>query len=135
MKNHSLVLLVCFLLAAGLAAGSGSGRKQEQTLQKKAHELSYEGQLEKANELLGQPPLPTGKGGKADEGWDMTSLMLTGFWSILGMGYFMFGRKQSRAMFLLCGIGLCVFPMFVSGIWLNVGLGLVMAVAPFRLDF
>ncbi|NLI76157.1 MAG: hypothetical protein GX442_06900 [Candidatus Riflebacteria bacterium] len=65
----------------------------------------------------------------------MTSLMLSLIWGAVGGGYFIYGKKQGRAVFLLCGIGLCTFPMFVSGNMLSLGLGIAMCVAPFKIDF
>ena len=37
------------------------------------------------------------------------------FFGAFGVGYFIYGRKQKRFVPLFCGIGLMVFPYFVSG--------------------
>ncbi|MBF0407866.1 MAG: hypothetical protein HQM10_10960 [Candidatus Riflebacteria bacterium] len=70
-----------------------------------------------------------------EAGWDGTSLMLSMLWGSIGAGYFLFGKKQAKALFLLCGIGLCIFPMFVSSTLTSLILGIAMTVAPFKIDF
>lgn len=40
---------------------------------------------------------------------------------LIGMGLFMYGKKQPSARCLLAGIGLCVFPYFVSSVVLMWG--------------
>ena len=55
------------------------------------------------------------------------------FWGVLfgsiGLGYFMYGKRQAAVMPMLCGAGLMVFPYFVSStLWLIVvGAGLTIA--------
>ena len=57
------------------------------------------------------------------------------FWGIVfgafGAGYFMYGRKQKRFVPLFCGIGLMVFPYFVSGTVPTVLVGVAMLALPF----
>ena len=129
--KKTFILLISFLIL--IQSYSNAKGNKEAEMKKKAEELSYAGQLEKANELLGkESELPSEK---ASEGWDTTSLTLSMIWGSLGAGYFIYGKRQSKAVFLLCGIGLCVFPMFVSGNTLSLILGLGMTIAPFKLDF
>jgi hypothetical protein len=120
-------LLVGALLITLSAAASGDLEKK---LAKGADKLSYEGQLETAREMMGQEPAKNGDGG-----WDGTSLVLSMLWGSIGTGYFIYGKKQSRLVFLLCGIGLCVFPMIISGNGWSVILGVSMTLAPFKIDF
>ncbi len=62
------------------------------------------------------------------------------FWGlmfgVIGLGYFMYGRKQRAPVPLVCGIALGIFPYFVSNTWLMVAIGSALAAAPFliRLD-
>ena len=60
------------------------------------------------------------------------ALLLWGLlFSSIGMGFFLYGRKQKRAVPLLCGIVLMVYPYFVpSTIWLVV-IGVVLCVVPY----
>ncbi|HNW35722.1 MAG TPA: hypothetical protein PKM25_12365, partial [Candidatus Ozemobacteraceae bacterium] len=123
MKKMLFFLVALTLLVQGFACAAS--RKDEEEMKKKADELSYMGQLDKANELLGEKTNLAS--GKAEEGggWDTTSMVLGLLWGSIGTGYFIYGKKQARVVFLLCGIGLCVFPMFVSGNALNLVLGLL----------
>ena len=51
--------------------------------------------------------------------------------SSIGMGFFLYGRKQQRAVPLVCGITLMVYPYFVpSTIWL-VAIGMVLCAVPY----
>ncbi|CAM3685520.1 hypothetical protein [Roseateles saccharophilus] len=60
------------------------------------------------------------------------SLLLWGvLFGSLGLGYFVYGKKQGAVMPLLCGLGLMVFPYFISSIWLLVGVGVVLAALPY----
>ena len=45
---------------------------------------------------------------------DTTSLVISVIASAIGAGYFVYGKRQAKIIPLLCGIGLCVFPYFVS---------------------
>ena len=41
------------------------------------------------------------------------------FWGLMfgavGMGYFMYGKNMARLWPMIAGVGLCVFPYFVTG--------------------
>ncbi len=50
---------------------------------------------------------------------------------ILGMAYFVYGKRQQNLVFLFAGIGLCVFPYLVSGVWLELLVGAALTAAPF----
>ena len=53
----------------------------------------------------------------------------------IGVGYFMYGRRQTKFVPLIAGMLLCVYPYFVdSVVWLCV-IGLVLVAAPFVVDF
>jgi hypothetical protein len=53
--------------------------------------------------------------------------------SALGAGYFMYGKRQAKAVPMVTGALLCVYPYFVDGtLWLIL-IGAVLAVAPFLL--
>ena len=60
------------------------------------------------------------------------ALLLWGLlFSSIGMGFFIYGRKQRRAVPLVCGIVLMVYPYFVpSTIWLVV-IGVVLCAVPY----
>jgi hypothetical protein len=53
----------------------------------------------------------------------------------VGMGYFVYGRRQARAVPMIAGIVLCVYPYFVDSLlWLSI-IGIALAAAPFLVDF
>jgi hypothetical protein len=45
---------------------------------------------------------------------DTTTLMLGLLFGSIGMGYFMFGKKQGRMVPLGAGVGLMAIPMFLT---------------------
>ena len=59
------------------------------------------------------------------------------FWSlvfsIIGLGYFSYGRKQNL-YYLLAGMGLLIFPFFVSQFWWMMLIGIGLVVLPFLLN-
>ena len=65
-----------------------------------------------------------------------TTLLFTGLiFGSIGMGYFVYGRKQGNFMALLAGIGLCVFPYFTNSVWMSIAIGLGLVVLPFVIKF
>jgi hypothetical protein len=62
-----------------------------------------------------------------NEAWLMWGLL---FGSI-GLGYFIYGKKQSAMVPLICGLALMIFPYFVSStLWLVVT-GVVLIALPY----
>jgi hypothetical protein len=56
------------------------------------------------------------------------AVMLWGLlFSSIGLGYFIYGKRQQAPVPLLCGLVLMVFPYFISSAWsmVLVGTGLV----------
>jgi len=57
------------------------------------------------------------------------------FWGLLfgsvGLGYFLYGKKQAAIVPLVCGIALMIFPYFVSNTLLLVGIGIALAALPY----
>lgn len=49
----------------------------------------------------------------------------------IGLGFFVYGRKQKAVVPLLCGIALMIFPYFVSDIYLLVIVGVALIVTPY----
>ncbi len=48
----------------------------------------------------------------------------------IGLGYFVYGRKNGRVVALACGLLLMVFPYFVGGVWPQLGIGVVLMLVP-----
>lgn len=59
------------------------------------------------------------------------------WWGLLfgsiGLGYFIYGKRQGAPMPLLCGLGLMVFPYFVSNNWAMALIGTTLAAIPYFL--
>lgn len=58
-------------------------------------------------------------------------------WAVLfgsaGLGFFVYGRKQQAIVPLLCGIGLMVFPYFVSNLFAMIAIGIALMAVPYFL--
>jgi hypothetical protein len=60
-----------------------------------------------------------------------TALLISLIVSTIGAGYFIYGKKQAEASFMLCGLLLCVFPYFITSPELQLPLGAALMYAPF----
>jgi len=60
-------------------------------------------------------------------------------WGILfgsiGMGYFVYGKKQQQWVALCSGIALCIFPYVVSNVFLMIVTGIVLMALPYFLRY
>lgn len=58
----------------------------------------------------------------------MAALVWGMLFGAIGLGYFIYGKRQSAVLPLTCGIGLMVFPYFVTGtLWMLLVGGALMA--------
>ncbi len=61
-----------------------------------------------------------------------TSVLL---WSLLfssiGLGYFVYGKRQKVVVPLFCGLGLMIYPYFVSSTMLLVAIGVALMALPY----
>lgn len=62
---------------------------------------------------------------------DTASLLWGVLFSSIGLGYFIYGRKQQQLVPLLCGIGLMGFTFFVSNDWLLLSIGVGLMAVPY----
>jgi hypothetical protein len=57
------------------------------------------------------------------------------FWGLLfgsvGMGFFVYGRKQHATLPLVCGIALMVVPYAIANTWLLVAAGIALMAIPY----
>ena len=49
----------------------------------------------------------------------------------IGLGFFIYGKKQSAIIPLLCGIGLMLIPYLIGNIYLLIFAGIVLLVLPY----
>ena len=65
----------------------------------------------------------------------MNSLIVGVIAGAIGVGYFIYGKRQAKFTPLLAGVLLCIYPYFTDSLlWLSV-IGLVLVAAPFLVDF
>ncbi len=62
---------------------------------------------------------------------DPLNLFFSFLFSSIGFGFFLYGKKQSRMVPLVCGIALFIYPYFISNRWLLVGIGLGLSLIPY----
>lgn len=61
-----------------------------------------------------------------------TSLLLWGvLFGSVGLGYFLYGKKQRAAVPLVCGIALMAFPYFIANTVVLVVVGIALAAVPY----
>ena len=61
-----------------------------------------------------------------------TALLLWGVvFSSVGLGYFVYGKRQRAPIPLVVGLALMVYPYFVGSTWLLVGIGAALMAVPY----
>ena len=63
----------------------------------------------------------------------MNILISSFLFGSVGVGYFIYGRKQRRPIPLIAGMGLCAFPYFISNAFVMVAVGMVL-ISPYVLS-
>lgn len=67
---------------------------------------------------------------------DGTAVILWGLlFGSIGLGYFIYGRRQGNKVALLAGLGLMIYPYFVSSTLFMVLLGCVLLALPYFFKF
>jgi len=64
-----------------------------------------------------------------------SSLLWSLVFGSVGLGYFIYGKKQRAVIPLVCGLALMIFPYFVSSTFAMVSIGGVLAVIPYFVSF
>lgn len=62
---------------------------------------------------------------------DASTLLLGVLFSSIGLGFFIYGRKQQQPVPLLCGLALMIYPYFVSTALPLAAIGTVLTVLPY----
>jgi hypothetical protein len=61
-----------------------------------------------------------------------TSVLLWGLlFSSIGLGFFLYGKKQRAVVPLVCGIVLMIYPYFIANVTLLIAIGVVLAALPY----
>ena len=61
---------------------------------------------------------------------DIAALVWGALFSSVGLGYFMYGKSQTRVVLLISGVLLMVYPYFVSGAWWTFSVGVILSLIP-----
>ena len=64
-----------------------------------------------------------------------TTLLIGIVTSAIGVGYFIYGKRQTKYAPLLAGLALCVYPYFIDSVTLLVVIGVALTAVPFFVDF
>ena len=72
---------------------------------------------------------------RGGSGMNATSLAIGLLTGAIGMGYFIYGKRQAKFVPLIAGMILCVYPYFVQGVVWLVLIGVALMAAPFLIDF
>ena len=62
---------------------------------------------------------------------DASSLLWGLLFGSIGLGFFVYGRKQRTVVPLVCGLTLMIFPYFVTNTMLLVTLGIALIAIPY----
>lgn len=62
---------------------------------------------------------------------DTTQLLLGILFSSIGLGYFLYGKKQKVLIPLLCGLILMIFPYLISNTTAFIFIGIVVSILPY----
>ena len=64
-----------------------------------------------------------------------TQLLLSVIFSSIGLGYFLYGKKQKLTVPFVVGLVLMVFPYFIESNVLLSGIGILLSITPYFLRF
>jgi hypothetical protein len=65
----------------------------------------------------------------------VANLFIGMFISTVGIGYIMYGRRQTKFVPVIAGVVLCIYPYFVDDwVWLT-AIGVPLLASPFLIDF
>ncbi|CAM4080447.1 amino acid transport protein [Acinetobacter pragensis] len=59
-----------------------------------------------------------------------TALLLSVIFSSVGLGYFIYGKKQQQSVPLICGLALMIYPYFIDSAALMSAIGILLIAVP-----
>ncbi len=62
---------------------------------------------------------------------EMSTLLWGVVFGAIGLGYFLYARKQRAPVPLVCGLGLMAIPYFISNNWVLVLVGVALMAVPY----
>ncbi|OTG99161.1 MULTISPECIES: amino acid transport protein [Acinetobacter] len=60
-----------------------------------------------------------------------TQLLLGVLFSSIGLGYFIYGKKQKVTVPLVCGLVLMIFPYFIENTAMLTSIGILLSILPY----
>ena len=60
-----------------------------------------------------------------------TQLLLGVLFSSIGLGYFIYGKKQKVTVPLVCGLVLTIFPYFIENTAMLASIGILLSILPY----
>jgi len=60
-----------------------------------------------------------------------TQLLLGVIFSSIGLGYFLYGKKQKVIVPWICGLVLMIFPYFIENSSILITMGMLLSIAPY----
>jgi uncharacterized membrane protein YjjP (DUF1212 family) len=60
-----------------------------------------------------------------------TQLLLGVLFSCIGLGYFIYGKKQKVTVPLVCGLVLMIFPYFIENTAMLASIGILLSILPY----
>ena len=134
----SILVATCVLTSLALAADEtpAAPKPVKTPIERLKQPMDLGDMMHLADEIkktyqLGESPtseLRDSTGGES--GLFMYRVLLIVLFSLFGMAFFVFGKKQSRAGILVVGILLMIFPYFVSNIWAIAAIGTLLTLVP-----
>ena len=64
---------------------------------------------------------------------DADGFFLSIIFGVIGMAYFVYGKKNARLIPLIFGMALCAFPYFISNLTAMIAVGSALTLAPWFL--
>jgi predicted membrane protein len=64
---------------------------------------------------------------------EVSTLLWGVLFSSVGLGFFIYGKKQRAPVPLVCGIALMIYPYFIPNVIALVAIGIVLSVIPYFL--
>ncbi|MCL5674715.1 MAG: hypothetical protein M1501_03085 [Candidatus Omnitrophica bacterium] len=68
-------------------------------------------------------------------GGGMTQLIISFLLGAIGIGYFIYGRKQHLIIAMLAGVALNIIPFFISSIFLMILISIIIMIIPWFMKF
>ena len=134
MVLFAVIVAICVALVASYWLASPSAKPVQQSSAPEGSSVSAQAATDRdlrtaAKELSGD----VGIVGELTQGSTRGSVIAMVVFSIVGLGYFSYGKKSQQLLMVICGIGLMGYSYFIDGTLHIILIGLALSVLPFVL--